>query len=169
MNKESNFQVYIGQKKDFLRVFQKASYLNCGPLRKFFEDRLKAGQLNFVIDFQECLSVDSTFLGILVGVAVKLRKTEGSGILTLINLRDRNLETVKNLGIHKICEISSMQVSGVDQLENLHSGGNGVEACSDTIYDAHKTLMQLNEKNLKMFSDVVNYLEHNNDESVKTP
>ena len=169
MNKESNFQVHIGQKKDFLRVFQKASYLNCGPLRKFFEDRLKAGQLNFVIDFQECLSVDSTFLGILVGVAVKLRKTEGSGILTLINLRDRNLETVKNLGIHKICEISSMQVSGVDQLENLHSGGNGVKACSDTIYDAHKTLMQLNEKNLKMFSDVVNYLEHNNDESVKTP
>ena len=41
----------MGEKIDFLRVFQKASYLNCGPLRKFFEDRLKAGQLNFVIDF----------------------------------------------------------------------------------------------------------------------
>ena len=165
MNKESNFQVHIGQNKDFLRVLRKASYLNCGPLRKFFDDRLQEGQLNFVIDFQDCSSVDSTFLGILVGVAVKLKRSVETGSLTLVNLRDRNLETVKNLGIHKICEISSLKVFDSDQLENLLSQENSAEACSQTIYDAHKTLMHLNQKNLKMFSDVVNYLEHDQDES----
>ena len=164
MNKESNFQVHIGQSKDFLRVLQKASYLNCGPLRKFFDDRLQEGQLNFVIDFQDCSSVDSTFLGILVGVAVKIKRSVEPGVLTLVNLRDRNLETVKNLGIHKICEISSLKVSDSDQLENLLSKENNAEVCSKTIYDAHKTLMHLNQKNLKMFSDIVNYLEHDQDE-----
>ncbi len=159
MNKESNFQVHIGQSKDFLRVLQKASYLNCGPLRKFFDDRLREGQLNFVIDFQDCSSVDSTFLGILVGVAIKLKRAVEPGTLTLVNLRNRNLETVKNLGIHKLCEISSMEVSDSDQLENLLTQENNAEACSKTIYDAHKTLMHLNQKNLKMFSDIVNYLE----------
>ena len=159
MNKESNFQVHIGQSKDFLRVLQKASYLNCGPLRKFFDDRLREGQLNFVIDFQDCSSVDSTFLGILVGVAIKLKRAVEPGTLTLVNLRNRNLETVKNLGIHKLCEISSMEVSDSDQLENLLTQENNAEACSKTIYDAHKTLMYLNQKNLKMFSDIVNYLE----------
>tara|TARA_B100000212_G_scaffold140514_1_gene105814 strand:- start:816 stop:1325 length:510 start_codon:yes stop_codon:yes gene_type:complete len=159
VNKESNFQVHIGQSKDFLRVLQKASYLNCGPLRKFFDDRLREGQLNFVIDFQDCSSVDSTFLGILVGVAIKLKRAVEPGTLTLVNLRNRNLETVKNLGIHKLCEISSMEVSDSDQLENLLTQENNAEACSKTIYDAHKTLMHLNQKNLKMFSDIVNYLE----------
>jgi hypothetical protein len=46
--------------------------------------------------------MDSTFLGILVGLALKLRKFEDEGFLTLVNLRGRNLETVKNLGIQKI-------------------------------------------------------------------
>ena len=32
-------------------------------------------------------------------------------------------------------------------------------ACSETIYQAHKTLMNLNAKNLRMFCDVVSFLE----------
>ena len=99
-----------------------------------------------------------------MGVAVKLKRAVEPGALTLVNLRERNLETVKNLGIHKICELSSLKVSNPEQLENLRSQGNNAEACSETIYDAHKTLMHLNQKNLKMFSDVVNYLEQNQDE-----
>ena len=56
------------------------------------------------VDFQHCSSMDSTFLGILVGLALQLRKLEVAGKLTLINLVGRNLETVKNLGIHKIAD-----------------------------------------------------------------
>ena len=62
-----------------------------------------SGRRNYIVDFQDCSSMDSTFLGILVGLALKLRKFEDEGYLTLVNLRGRNLETVQNLGIHKNC------------------------------------------------------------------
>lgn len=161
MNKESYFQVHVGQRSDFLKILSKASYLNCGPLRSFFNERLKAGQSCFVIDFQDCKSIDSTFLGILVGLALKIKKSDHSGSLTLLNLRGRNLETVKNLGIHKIAVVSSEVCTDSSHLEALISKRiNGV-ASSKIIYQAHKSLMNLNEKNLKSFSDVVSYLEQN--------
>ena len=76
---------------------------------------------SFVVDFRDCTSMDSTFLGILVGLALELRKLKEKGQLTLVNLMGRNLETVQNLGIHKIATVSSGLISNPKQLENLNS------------------------------------------------
>ena len=83
----------------------------------------------------------------------------------MVNLTGRNLETVKNLGIHRIAEISSHSVENSDELEALGNNGLSESACSETIYDAHKTLMNLNKKNLRMFCDVVSFLEQDLDNS----
>ncbi|MDA8807297.1 hypothetical protein N9N55_08735 [Opitutales bacterium] len=47
-----------------------------------------------MIDFEDCSSMDSTFLGILVSVALKIRSAADEGSISLLNLRGRNLETV---------------------------------------------------------------------------
>ena len=166
MNKETHYKVHVTPENAFVRVFQKASFLNCAPLRSFFEDCMVAGRRNYVVDFQECSSMDSTFLGILVGLAMKLRKFEDEGCLTLINLRGRNLETVQNLGIHKIADVNPNDLPLDDhELKDLkrHEGRDSVS--SETICQAHKTLMELNEKNAKMFCDVVNFLERQKEDS----
>jgi hypothetical protein len=76
------------------------------------------------------------------------------------------LETVQNLGIHKIAEISSEETpSDVHGLNVLKNGQEDGAVCSDTIYHAHKTLMELNEKNSRMFCDVVNFLERQKEDS----
>ena len=167
MNKETHYEVHVTPENAFVRVFQKASFLNCAPLRSFFEECMVAGRRNYVVDFQECSSMDSTFLGILVGLTMKLRKFEGEGCLTLINLRERNLETVQNLGIHKIADVNPNDLPPDDhELNELkrHEGRDSVS--SETICQAHKTLMELNEKNAKMFCDVVNFLERQKEDSV---
>lgn len=166
MDKEVNYQVHVTPENAFVRVFQKASYLNCAPIRSFFEECMSAGRRNYVVDFQDCSSMDSTFLGILVGLALKLRQFQDEGHLSLVNLRGRNLETVQNLGIHKIAEISSSETpSDRHELNELKNGGKGGAACPETIYEAHKTLMELNEKNSKMFCDVINFLEREKEDS----
>ena len=63
--------------------------------------------------------MDSTFLGILVGLSLKLKKEKQGGTLTLLNLVGRNLETVENLGIHKIAIVSSEFISSPNDLESL--------------------------------------------------
>jgi anti-anti-sigma regulatory factor len=165
VNKETHYQVHDSPKAAVLQVLQKASYTNCEPVRNFFDKKFNAGQRSFIVDFANCTSVDSSFLVILVRLALNLRNSENSGKLALVNLNGRNLETVKNLGIHRIAEISSHSVESVKDLESLSENGQDDIACSETIYEAHKTLMNLNEKNLRMFCDVVSFLEQENERS----
>tara|TARA_B100000035_G_scaffold90107_1_gene75964 strand:+ start:93 stop:593 length:501 start_codon:yes stop_codon:yes gene_type:complete len=165
VNKETHYQVHDSPKAAVLQVLQKASYTNCEPVRNFFDTKFNAGQRSFIVDFANCTSVDSTFLGILVRLALNLRNSENSGKLALVNLNGRNLETVRNLGIHRIAEISSHAVESLKDLESLSENGQDDIACSETIYEAHKTLMNLNEKNLRMFCDVVSFLEQENERS----
>ena len=167
MNKETHYKVHVTPENAFVRVFQKASFLNCAPLRSFFEECLVVGRRNYVVDFQECSSMDSTFLGILVGLAMKLRKFKDDGRLTLINLKDRNLETVRNLGIHKIADVNPDDLSSDErELNDLESNEGRESVGSETICQAHKTLMELNERNSKMFCDVVNFLERQKEDSI---
>ena len=110
--------------------------------------------------------MDSTFLGILVGLVMKLRKLEDIGQLTLINLKGRNLETVQNLGIHKIADVNPDDVSSDDRdLADLENKEDRDSVGSETICQAHKTLMELNERNSKMFCDVVSFLERQQEDS----
>jgi anti-sigma B factor antagonist len=160
---ESNFRVHVTPDRALVKVLNKATYLNCEPLRKFFEEQSKAGQKRYIIDFQDCSGMDSTFLGILVSIALNIRSNKDGGSFVLLNLRGRNLETVCNLGIHQITEISSEEIHSPEHLDQLAQGSSTIVG-SETIYKAHKTLMNLNEKNLKVFSDVVSYLEQKKEE-----
>ena len=161
---EINYRVHVTPDRAFVKVSNKASYLNCEPLRKFFEEQTKSGQKRFIIDFKTCTSMDSTFLGILVSVALEIRSNQDGGSMILLNLTGRNLETLCNLGIHQITEVCSEEINDLEQLENLAQNQGESSVQSDTVYKAHKALMNLNDKNLKVFSDVVNYLEQKKEE-----
>ena len=107
--------------------------------------------------------MDSTFLGIIVSIALRIRNEDNGGSVVLLNLRGRNLETVCNLGVHQIAEVSDAEVRDEMELENL-SLSKDPHSDSDTIYRAHKALMSLNDNNLRVFSDVLSYLEQKKDE-----
>ncbi|MEK9772251.1 MAG: STAS domain-containing protein [Opitutae bacterium] len=161
---EINYRVHVTPDRAFVKISNKASYLTCEPLRKFFEEQTKAGQKRYIIDFKDCASMDSTFLGILVSVALQIRSNQNGGSMVLLNLTGRNLETVSNLGIHQITEVSSEEIRDVQQLEELVQNSAQSSVGTNTVYQAHKALMNLNDKNLKVFSDVVSYLEQKKEE-----
>ena len=50
------------------------------------------------------------------------------------------METVCNLGIHQIADISSDQVNNIEELENLSSKPSTLNANTDTIYKLTKLL-----------------------------
>ena len=121
MNQENHFQVHVSEKCTIIRVIGKASYLNCGSIRTFLDKSLVNGQKIYFVDFAECTSMDSTFLGILVGLAMKLRKIAAVDKPTLCNLKGRNLETVRNLGVHRItniCDAKNLIDEELTTLEN---------------------------------------------------
>ena len=74
-----------------IRLDGRASFLNSACLRDFVSQMLKSGKTRFAIDFLRCTSMDSTFLGVLAGAALELRRLTPPGTLTLARVGERNL------------------------------------------------------------------------------
>jgi 3-isopropylmalate dehydratase small subunit/anti-anti-sigma regulatory factor len=92
-----------------IRIEGRACFLNSACLRDFVNQMLKSGKTRFVIDFLRCTSMDSTFLGVLAGFALELRKTTPKGSLILTRMGQRNLELIRNLGLHKLLTVDSSE------------------------------------------------------------
>ena len=90
-----------------VKIAGRACFQNSASLRDFFTSLIKTGRRNFAVDFGGCASMDSTFLGVLAGTALELRRLDPPGSVVLCNIGARNLELVRNLGLHRIMTIDA--------------------------------------------------------------
>ena len=145
-----------------VRIDGRASFMNSGCLKDFFAEMIKQGKMRFVVDFQLCTSMDSTFLGVLAGAALELRKLQPPGSLTLSRVGDRNLELIRNLGLHRLATVDSGTV-------NL-TVGEGAQALPEKtkteiesarlVLEAHEHLVATDSANAAKFQDVLAFLRN---------
>ena len=145
-----------------VRIEGRASFANSGGLRDFFAEMLKHGRKSFVVDFLNCASMDSTFLGVLAGAALELRRQRPSGTLTLVRLGERNLELVRNLGLHRLATVDAG-----DSRMNFHGGATGLDTrargeieSAKLVLEAHENLVQADPANAAKFQDVLAFLRN---------
>lgn len=91
MNAQSSILVGCENKTVWVRVMGKGSFQNSSGLKEFTKEMINRGSRDFVIDFKNCETMDSTFMGTLAGVALRLREM-GQGHLHAVNLNERNTE-----------------------------------------------------------------------------
>lgn len=145
-----------------LKINGRASYTNSAPVGKFFNQMVKEQKSNVVVDFADCTGMDSTFLGILAGAALEFKKMDPPGCLTLCRLGARNLELVRNLGLHRILRVDSgdFEMAFDDESSlTLNTLDKSEIANAKTILKAHENLVAADEGNLKKFQDVLAYLK----------
>jgi anti-sigma B factor antagonist len=104
----------------FVKVVGRGSFQNSGCLKAFYLQLLKEGVTRFVIDLGACTYLDSTFLGILLGLGLKLRES-GKGLLNILNASSRNLELLRNLGLDRLIQLSGGSLPG--DVSGPDSGG----------------------------------------------
>ena len=51
-----------------IRVIGRGTMLNAPALQEFAEEQRKAGFIHFLFDFERCVGLDSTFMGVMVGM-----------------------------------------------------------------------------------------------------
>lgn len=136
-----------------LAIVGRACYLNCMGVSEFFDTAVRDKKAVVNIDFAECTGVDSTFLGIIAKLAIRLRPNNGK--VVLCNISDRNLEVVQNLGLDKILEIGNPPKDGIAAQNTL---SNSPSAQSEML-SAHESLVRANPENLKKFEDVIAFLK----------
>jgi anti-sigma B factor antagonist len=143
-----------------VKIAGRACFQNSACLREFFTEMIKDGRRRFVVDFGGCASMDSTFLGVLAGTALELRRLDPPGSVVLCNIGARNLELVRNLGLHRIMTIDSNGEcpSGVKP-EALHQDRVGETESAKLVLKAHEDLVKAVPENKEKFQDVLEFLK----------
>lgn len=140
-----------------VKINGKANYLNCNAFREFIETIIVGGSRHIYIDFGGCKGMDSTFLGILAGTAIELRKLTPAGELVIGNLSDRNYELICNLGLQNLLTVSKEKPESDKNFDALK---NQEVSDAKNILKAHENLTEANQENVNKFQDVIAFLRN---------
>lgn len=167
-NRPTDDKVWVAIHKQtaLIRVDGRGSFKVSTALKEFGLAALAAGCGTVVLDMARCVGMDSTFMGVLAGLAARLKQQAG-GSMVLLNLAPRTRGLVATLGLDQIVQAyepgqTPEPLRGVAALsEGLASLESGVEsrtATTQTMIEAHENLVQLTPENLPRFKDVLTYL-----------
>ncbi|HVU34735.1 MAG TPA: STAS domain-containing protein [Opitutaceae bacterium] len=143
-----------------VRVEGRACFQNSACLRDFFDEMRRQGKARFILDFQGCAGMDSTFLGVLAGAALELRRSAPPGTLVIARPGPRNLELIRNLGLHRLLTVdtgpSAAAVDGCKTALECRGGSDSENA--RLVLQAHENLVSADAANRARFQDVLTYL-----------
>jgi len=153
-----------------VKISGKASFMNSGPVKNLFDRLVEQGKTRFVVDFQQCSGMDSTFLGILAGLGIKLMKMQPKGTVVLTRLGARNSELVRNLGLHRLLILDDGAASTADdaQLEAVGDQSDKAHLSevenARLVLQAHENLVAIDDSNKTKFQDVISFLKNQMEE-----
>jgi anti-sigma B factor antagonist len=161
---QSSIQVGVNGPAVWVRVEGKGSFLNSGSFKEFAREMVDRGFREFVIDLSNCQMMDSTFMGTMAGIALRLKEL-GQGHLRVVHCGERSRELLSGLGLD---QIFSIQSNGSAAPECSLMKRDGVGASSEQnkletkkeMLDAHESLCEAAPQNLSRFKDVLDYLRH---------
>jgi anti-anti-sigma factor len=145
-----------------VKINGKANYLNCNSFREFIGQMVSENKGRIVLDFEDCKGMDSTFLGILAGTALELRKQTPAGVLILSNLGQRNHELVCNLGLQNLLTIAEEIPENCDTGSAAEFSALKNVKISDAknVLRAHEDLVHADTENASKFQDVIAFLKN---------
>jgi anti-sigma B factor antagonist len=147
----------------FVLVVGRGSFQNAGALKQFYAELLETGVRQYVVDMAECHYLDSTFLGTLTGLGMRLRENAGgkAGRLVIVNVDSRNLELMQNLGMNRLptIEVRASGPAPDAPLEELKVADPSKVEIGKQMLEAHEQLVRLDPANADKFKDVLTYLK----------
>jgi anti-anti-sigma regulatory factor len=145
-----------------VRIDGRASFQNTSCLHDFFGEMQRQGKNRFVVDFQQCTSMDSTFLGVLAGVALQLRRASPPGKMICARVGERNLELIRNLGLHRLVTVDSgaFPMSFGQPATPLRDCDHSEVENARLVLEAHENLVSTDEGNRSKFQDVLAFLRN---------
>lgn len=131
----------------------------CSTLDLFLANTLENdGFKTILIDLTETDGIDSTSLGLLAKISVKLKKRHQQ-LPTIISTNEDVTRILLSMGFDKVFILLSEPLGAQGELQQLDEMQESESEMRQRILEAHRTLMDLNEHNRDAFSDLVHSLE----------
>lgn len=142
-----------------VKVVGKGTFQNAAQLKNFAEAAIQDGTQTFLIDLEECPHMDSTFMGVLAGLARK-QKERAAPVPKILHLNPRTRELLTNLGLDRILNITSPATTPDPGLQPLtETPPADKETTARTMLEAHRHLVAAHPDNAAKFQDVIKFLE----------
>src|SRR5947209_19678138 len=118
------------------------------------------GYREFIIDLEHCAMMDSTFMGTMAAVALRLKEL-GQGHLHVVHCGERSHELLSGLGLDQIFDIHSNGALAPECEKMREDARDGTEEKerTETMLEAHEALCEAAPENISRFKDVLDYLK----------
>jgi anti-sigma B factor antagonist len=143
-----------------VKVRGKGSFQNSPALKEFAREMFERGHRAFVVDLADCPVMDSTFMGTLAGLALRLRES-GGGSLLVYNVNERNSDLLRNLGLNNLFAVESKTDLADQTAESTLSPDDNLSRLDHAacMIEAHEALVDADPENFARFKDVLEYLK----------
>jgi len=160
---QSSIQVGVNGDAVWVKVEGKGTFLNSGDLKEFTREMVNRGYREFVVDLERCAMMDSTFMGTMAGVALRLKEI-GQGHLHVVHCGERSRNLLSGLGLDQIFSIHSNgamapECAALQQDDATESAEEKKQETSQQMLDAHEALCEAVPQNVARFKDVLDYLK----------
>jgi anti-sigma B factor antagonist len=148
----------------WVKVEGRGTFQVSAGMKEFTRRMIQRGFREFVIDLAECELMDSTFMGTMAGMALRLREM-GSGRITLLHANTRNLSLLENLGLNHLfedtlpAEMPSIIPPAEVDLNPTQAAPATANAQRTAMIAAHEALIAAEPANENRFKDVIELLK----------
>ncbi len=150
----------------WVKVTGSANHENAPCIKEFLLRRFEKGWRRFVIDLADCRSIDSTFIGMLYRLAVRVSESDACGGVEIINPGERNAKSISKLGLDQLIKLDIEGSRWSRERELVAQNLEKPLPCptlsknehTEFVLDAHEALIAANEENRSRFCDVVEFL-----------
>jgi len=151
----------------YARVVGRGTFQNSQPLRQFAQEKIDQGQEEFIIDLGPCQGMDSTFLGVLAGIGLRLRQNGPTASIHIVNITPRNMDLLQTLGLDRLFLINAdapalpanadyhpLPDTDITQLKQPLDK----EETADLMIEAHDNLVRVDPRNTPKFKELARFL-----------
>jgi anti-sigma B factor antagonist len=157
-------KISIGEFESILwiRVEGRGTFQTSAPIKELVEKEMTSGRSQFVIDLEECSGMDSTFMGMMAGIGMRLRK-RGGGQLSIVGTCEKSRDSLDELGLAYLMEIEPEEGPWTNQIEEIRRclgvlGDPSSDGMEEHILECHENLCDADDSNAERFKTVLEVL-----------
>ena len=166
-NKAPVMSVAVVEHTAFIKLPGRANFAWSMDFKTLVGELRNRGVNHFVLDLGECVTMDSTFLGVLAGLALRNsdgKETSADGeklLLDLLNPNPRIADLLDNLGVVHLFNVLQQANPCTAIFEPVDHNGPAPtkEELSKNCLWAHEVLMRINPDNIPKFKEVTKFLQ----------
>ena len=140
----------------FVRVQGHVTASRCPELKGRIFSRLDKAPApaEVYFDLSDCEYMDSTFLGLIVGVNKRFKPLTGKSV-TVLHANPTCMGLLRTIGVTRLVVISDEEIALPGDMEEI---GPSSRATAEFILDAHENLSELSEENRNRFATLTQTL-----------